>query len=129
MAKVNSAPVSVDDEREAAAKKIKRQLLARFKGADVNTKKTAEKLAERAAFMAVTLDELEADIAENGAVITAVNGNGFEVRQENPAQKSYNAMIKNYNSTIMALDKLAKESGAGSATDPLMDFIAKHKVT
>ena len=128
MACVNVVTAS-GDKREEAAKKIKRQLLARFKGCGTDTKKTAEKLAERAAFMAVTLDELEADIAENGAVITAVNGNGFEVRQENPAQKSYNIMIKNYNSTIMALDKLAKENGAASAADPLMDFITKHKVT
>lgn len=119
--------VSEETERDVKAKKIKRQLLARFKGADGNTKKTAEKLAERAAFMAVTLDELEQDIAENGAVITSTNGNGFEVKQENPAQKSYNAMIKNYNSTIMSLDKLAKDSGAGQAADPLMEFIQSHK--
>lgn len=125
--KTAAAPVSAETERDIKAKKIKRQLLARFKGADGNTKKTAEKLADRAAFMAVTLDELEQDIATNGAVITATNGNGFEIKQENPAQKSYNATIKNYNSTIMSLDKLAKESGAGQAADPLLEFIAKHK--
>ena len=123
----NTGLTAADADRTSAAKKIKRQLLARFKGADPCTKKTAEKLAERAAFMAVTLDELQQDISINGAVITAINGNGFEVRQENPAQRSYNATIKNYTSTIMSLDKLAKECGASAAADPLMDFINKHK--
>lgn len=125
MASIKTA-VPPPDERDAAIKKFKRQLLARFKGADRNTKKTAEKLAERAAFMAVTLNELEQDIAENGAVMIATNGNGFDVKQENPAQRSYNTMIKNYNSTIMSLDKLARECGMSAAADPLLDFIAKH---
>ena len=109
--------------REEAEKRYKRQFMARFKGADKDTKKAAEKLAERAAFMAATLDELEKDIAENGAVVTAINGNGFEIKQENPAQKSYNAMIKNYNSTILALNNLAKETGVANVSDPFMDFI------
>lgn len=125
MASIKTA-VPPPNERDAAIKKFKRQLLARFKGADSDTKKTAEKLAERAAFMAVTLDELEQDIAENGAVIIATNGNGFDVKQENPAQRSYNTMIKNYNSTIMSLDKLARECGMSATADPLLDFIAKH---
>ena len=126
-AKKAEIPVIEENAREIKAKKIKKQLLSRFRGADGNTKRTAEKLAERAAFMAVTLDELEQDIAENGAIITAINGNGFEIKQENPAQKSYNATIKNYNSTIMSLDKLAKESGAGQQADPLLEFIQNHK--
>lgn len=111
--------------RAAAVAKISKQIMARFKNADKNTKKAAQELAGRAAFLSVTLTELEQDIAENGAIIEAMNGNGFLIKQENPAQKSYNATIKSYNTVLASLDKLAQATGATSEADPLISFITK----
>ena len=62
-----------------------------------------EKLAAEIEWMAGTLTELKNIVDEQGAVITTTNGNGFEVMTENPAQKSYNTMIKNYTAAIKQL--------------------------
>ena len=63
----------------------------------------AEKLVDRLYFMERTLKNLEKEIREKGPMVEGKNGNGFTVVQENPAQKSYNTMIKNYNSTMKML--------------------------
>lgn len=94
-----------------------------FTGADENKKLFAEKLYTQAAFMNATLCELAETIKKEGAVITAVNGNGFETTSEHPAQKSYNAMIKNYNAAIKSLIDLLPDGRAGA--DELMEFLRK----
>ena len=60
--------------------------------------------------MAGTLTELKNIVDEQGAVITTTNGNGFEVMTENPAQKSYNTMIKNYTAAIKQLTGFLPEA-------------------
>lgn len=73
---------------------------------DENKSKIVKKLYAEAAFMEVTLEELQARINEEGAIIETINGNGFTVLQENPAQKSYNTMIRNYNTIIKTLAEI-----------------------
>ncbi len=95
-----------------------------------NKKNLCKKLIENAAFMAATLDELQKEINENGPVITTVNGNGFEVMQENPAQKSYISMIGKYNQTISQLTSLLpdqKQDGVYKAGESLAKFVAGGK--
>ena len=70
----------------------------------------AEKLLTKMFFMEQTLRKLETDIRKNGAVIETTNGNGFQVVQENPAQKTYNTMVKNYNATVKLLIEMLPES-------------------
>ena len=67
----------------------------------------AEKLYKELIFISENLDELKQQIKDNGAVMKVINGNRFEVIQENPAQKAYNNMIKNYNATVKQLSDLA----------------------
>ena len=101
--------------------------LRKFKGFCRNLSKDrkniAIKLCQKAAFMEVTLEDLQDQINKEGAIIEAVNGNGFEVRTENPAQKTYNTMIKNYNATIKSLVDLMPEGA--SANDELIGFIRR----
>lgn len=103
--------------------------LRKFKGFCKNLSKDrkniAVKLCQKAAFMEVTLEDLQAQINKEGAVVTARNGNGFEVTSENPAQKTYNTMIKNYNATIKALVDLMPEGAA--ANDELISFVRKRR--
>jgi PP-loop superfamily ATP-utilizing enzyme len=73
---------------------------------DENKKKVVKKLYTEAAFMEVTLEELQARINKEGAIIETTNGNGFPVILENPAQKSYNTMIRNYNTIIKTLAEI-----------------------
>lgn len=78
-----------------------------YKDLDINKKIFAEKLYREAEHMERTLDKLKAQVDEEGAIIKTVNGNGFEVINEHPAQKSYNIMIRNYNNTLRQLEELA----------------------
>ncbi len=63
----------------------------------------AKKLYKRCKFMESTLNALEKKIKEEGAVIVNVNGNGFEVKMENPAQKSYSTLVGKYNAVVKNL--------------------------
>lgn len=88
-------------------------------------KNIATKLCQKAAFMEVTLEELQDRINKEGAIVEEKNGNGFVVKQENPAQKSYNTMIKNYNAIIKTLADMMPEGAA--ANDELMKFVRKRR--
>ena len=59
-----------------------------------------------------------------------INGNGFEVMQESPAQVSYNRMIKNYTSTVkQILAELPKGevNKAADGDDDLIAFLKEHR--
>lgn len=90
----------------------KRKLLKIFQNLPENKKKLCDKLIGNAAFMAATLDDLQKRINEDGSIITAPNGNGFEITQEHPAQKSYNAMMGNYKAVINQLTALLPDQKA-----------------
>ena len=81
----------------------------------------AKKLYKRICFMDKTLTGLEKQVREEGAIITAVNGNGFDVMTEHPAQKSYNTMIGRYNAMVKSLVDMIPSSKTNK--DDLMDFI------
>lgn len=86
----------------------------------------AEKLVAQLKWMEKTLDDLQKIVREEGPVVIGTNGNGFTVRNEHPAQKSYNTMIKNYNSTIRQLvDLLPSESE--KEPDELEKFLGTKK--
>ena len=92
---------------------------------DKDKKNIAEKLCKKAAFMDVTLDEMQETITTEGSVIEAVNGNGFTVKMDHPALKGYNAMIKNYTAVIKQLVDLMPQ-GAEEA-DELLAFVKRRK--
>lgn len=87
-------------------------------------KSYAKKWIDELLFMQKLLKELQRDIVKNGSVITATNGNGFEVRTENPAVKSYNTTIRNYNATLNHLIDIIPEE---AASDALSVFLNKNK--
>lgn len=95
-----------------------------------NKKQLCEKLIQNAAFMSATLDELQEIINEQGPVIVAKNGNGFDITQEHPAQKSYVAMIAKYTTVMNQLSSLlpdSKSDGIAKAGENLAAFVAKGK--
>lgn len=94
------------DER---IKKEYRKLSKLYKGIPENKRKLAEGLLKNAAYMAVTLEELQETVNAEGAILTGKNGNGFEVCQEHPAQKSYNTTINRYATVIKQLSELLPE--------------------
>lgn len=116
----------MDIEKEKEIKKEISKYKKIFKNVPEDKKPFAEKLYNQAAFMVITLDDLQKKINREGPVITAVNGNGFETTTEHPAQKSYNTMIKNYNSTIKALIDLLPNSN--TEDDELTQFLNRGNV-
>lgn len=60
-------------------------------------------LIENAAFMKITLDDLQSEVNEHGAVETYVNGANQMGRKQAAAIQAYNTIIKNYNNTMKIL--------------------------
>lgn len=89
--------------------------------------KLNEKLIENVAFMAVTLEDLQKQINEEGSVIVAKNGNGFDVTQEHPAQKAYVAMMAKFTPAMTQLMSLLpdnKTDSVAKAGEKLARFVA-----
>ncbi len=70
----------------------------------------AKKWAEELFFMEKTLKKLRKKINEEGSIVEKMTGNGFKVEAENPAQTSYNIMIRNYNATLKHLTDLRPDA-------------------
>lgn len=73
-------------------------------------KQVAQRLIERVAFMTVTLQILEDAIKTKGPVYLFKQGSQ-QMIVENPAQKSYNAMINRYTSAYEKLFNLLPKEG------------------
>lgn len=68
-----------------------------------NTLEVMLPLIQNAAFMKVTMDDLQEEIKENGAVETYQNGANQSGRKQAAAMQAYNQTIRNYNNAIKAL--------------------------
>lgn len=95
----------------------KKEIKEYYKDLPEEKRTYAEKLIDEMIFMGQTLARLRTTIRKEGAVIKGRNGNGFEVVQENPAQKTYNTMVKNYNATVKILTDMLPESIGDSGDD------------
>lgn len=111
--------------KEELISKEVRKLKKLFKVLDEDRKSLAEKLIQKAAFMEVALNELQKKVAEEGTIILTVNGNGFEVKTENPALKSYNTTIKNYSTVMKQLADLLPDDA--EEVDELMIHVRERK--
>lgn len=106
------------------------KLNAIFANIAEDKKSLCAKLIQNAAFMSVTLEELQEKINTEGAVMNFINGNGFVTIQEHPAQKSYNTMINRYSAVIRQLSDLlpdSKQDVVLNAGEALASFVAKGK--
>ncbi|MFJ7831790.1 hypothetical protein ACIQXU_16385 [Peribacillus sp. NPDC097284] len=81
-----------------------------FKYLSEDKKQVAQRLIERVAFMTVTLQILEDAIKTKGPVYLFKQGSQ-QMIVENPAQKSYNAMINRYTSAYEKLFNLLPKEG------------------
>ncbi len=110
-------------EKDSRYNQIKSELAQLFKDAPPEQLQQANRLMERVAFMQVTLEDLEEDIKQHGT---------FEwtktrprKQRERPAVKTYNAMLKNYNSTLKQLLDMLPGQQAEESEDELLAFLRK----
>lgn len=74
-----------------------------FENLPENKKSVVIPLIQNAAFMRVTLDDLQEIIAEQGPVEEYKNGENQFGMKQSAALQSYNALIKNYGATVKTL--------------------------
>ncbi|HSH35483.1 P27 family phage terminase small subunit [Schnuerera sp.] len=109
------------DER---IKKEMRRLKRIYKDMDPDVKKATQSLIENAAFMVVTLEDLQETINREGVISEYQNGANQWGTKKSPEVEIYNTMIKNHMSIIKQLtDLLPKETEVVEEDDGFADFI------
>lgn len=111
-------------EKEARIKREKMRLRRQFAKIDKKKKSVVEGLIERAAFMRIMLEDMEADIKEKGYVEPFSQGNQAPYDRKRPVVDSYNTMNANYQKIIKQLTELMpKEIVPKPASDGFEEFV------
>lgn len=105
-------------------KRVREELDEIFSELDEKTQKITVKLLDNAAFMALKLEDLQAEINKNGMVTEYQNGANQFGTKKSPEVEVYLSMVKNYTAIVNTLmNALPDGSSAGSAANNLLDFI------
>jgi hypothetical protein len=116
-----------EEKLKRISEEIKR-LNKLFAGVDLKTRKAVHSLIENAAFMSVSLEDLQEDINANGYTEEYQNGANQSGVKKSSAVEVYNVMIKNHMGVMKQLtDLLPKpEGGKGKGEgDGFDDFMKK----
>ena len=115
---------SLDDTLYTRQKKEQNRIKKIYKNLPKEQLEIAKKLIERAAYMLVSLEDMEAKINEDGLVVKMPQG-AYTIERAHPLLQPYNAMVKNYNATIKQLSELSPSTEADEAGQALMMFATK----
>lgn len=111
-------------EKIARIKKEVTRLNSLFRQLDKKKKKAVESLIKNAAFMAVTLEDLQNEINENGVTEKYQNGaNQFGVKKSS-AVEVYNTMIKNHVTVMKQLTDLLPKEDPKPVDDGFDTFVS-----
>jgi hypothetical protein len=107
------------EEKEKRIKKEKSKLTKIFKNLDVDKDKMKliESSVNNLAWMAVALEDLQADINANGYYETYNNGGGQTGIKDSTSVKAYNSLIKNYNSLIKTVSAFLPDNNENKSTE------------
>ena len=92
--------------KEQRIKSEKTRLKGIFKELDENKKKLVTPLIEKAAFMSIELDDLQAQIEQDGWTSEYKNGENQYGTKKSPEAETYIALSKNYAAIIKQLTEL-----------------------
>lgn len=109
---------------DARIKKEKRRIAKLYKNLPKDRLEITKKLIERAAYMLVSLENMEAKISQDGLVVKMPQGS-YTIERAHPLLQQYNAMVKNYNATIKQLNESLPPVEAEQAGQALMMFATK----
>lgn len=99
-----------------------------FENVDPDKRGVTLNLIQNAAFMAVSLKDLQEIIRTDGWISTYNNGGGQGGERVSPAATQYAKMVATYNSTIKTLLDLLPKSDRDAAraqADPMAAFLAQ----
>lgn len=108
----------------ARMKKEQRRIAKLYKNLPKDRLEVAKKLIDRAAYMLVSLEDMETKIAADG-LVTEMSQGDYTIQRAHPLFAPYNAMVKNYNATIKQLGEYLPETDAEIAGQALMNFATK----
>lgn len=114
----------MDDTLNARIKKEQRRIAKLYKNLTKDRLEITKKLIERAAYMLVSLEEMEKKIASDGLVVEMPQGQ-YTIERAHSLLQQYNAMVKNYNATIKQLNESLPPVEAEQAGQALMMFATK----
>lgn len=95
-----------------------------YKGIETTRKKNAEMIIPNAAFMAISMMELEKIINVKGYSEEYQNGANQRGVKKCSEVETYNNFAKNYLSYIKQLDDMLQKSGGQQKEDELLKFIS-----
>jgi len=112
---------------DSRIKKEKARIAKLFKNLPEERQALVAGLINRAAYMAVSLEDMEQTINDDGMLMEMSQGS-YSIQRAHPLITQYNSMIKNYNSTIKLLCDNLPAAAAQQAGDALMKFVTGKKV-
>lgn len=122
MGKGKVTKITTEKTKDERIQEKYEELYDLFASLPPNKLRFADSMIRRMAFQIVTMEVLEDEITKDGAVIVSTNGNGFDVKQENPAQKSYTQIFAKYTTAYRALvDQLPAEAKTASKLEAFMN--------
>jgi hypothetical protein len=114
----------MSDKAERIEKEIRR-IKKLFKVLDKDTLATLQSLVRNAAFMSVTLDDLQDAMNANGVISEYQNGENQWGTKKSPEVEIYNTMIKNHMAIMKQLVDILPERESNTKKDMLLDFLKK----
>ena len=112
-------PIKADKTKEERIRAEKNRLVRIYKEISKENKSIIDGLINRAAFMRVTLEDMEKDLDDKGFVEEFSQSEKLEpYERERPVARLYNTMNKNYQSIIKQLSDLLPAEKPIEKKDP-----------
>lgn len=111
----------MDNQKEERISKELKRLKAIYKDLPKNKLAIVTSLLENAAFMKITLEDLQKSINESGCIDEYKNGANQYGKKASADLQAYNSLIKNYNTVSDRLEKLLPAEKKQSRLEALMD--------
>lgn len=116
-----------DKTKEERIKKEIRRLSGLFKDLGKDKQSAVKSLIENAAFMAITLEDLQTHINKNGVTSVYKNGENQFGTKKSPEVEIHIAMTKNYTQIMKQLTDALPEPVAEDVAKDIMQFVAGGK--
>lgn len=110
-------------EKALEIKKEIRKINVLFKDLDRSVKKTVESLIQNAAYMAVTLRDLQKTLDSEGLICEYQNGENQWGTKKSPEVEIYNTMVKNFISAMKAINDYLPKDKMKKDDDDFEDFV------
>jgi hypothetical protein len=114
----------MNEKQERIDKEMKR-IKRLLKEVNKETLATIQSLVKNAAFMSVTLDDLQDSMNKNGVISEYRNSENQYGLKKSPEVEIYNTMIKNHMAIMKQLIDLLPEKDNSTKKDLLLEFLKK----